>query len=144
VLKPGKLASTSPEEITESIAINYTAAVNVARASYRYLAETQGHLLLFTSSSYTRGRENYALYSSSKAAVVNLTQALSEEWAPDGIKVNVVNPERTDTPMRLAAFGKEPAGSLLSAQEVAEASLGTITSDMTGIVVDVRRTAEPD
>ncbi|MDR1635475.1 MAG: bifunctional cytidylyltransferase/SDR family oxidoreductase [Bifidobacteriaceae bacterium] len=139
VLRVGPLATASPEEIDQSIAINYTAAVNVARASYPHLAESHGHLLLFTSSSYTRGRENYALYSSAKAAVVNLTQALSEEWSADGIKVNVVNPERTDTPMRANAFGEEPAGSLLSAEQVAEASLDTITSDLTGIVVDVRR-----
>ncbi|MDR1826052.1 MAG: bifunctional cytidylyltransferase/SDR family oxidoreductase [Bifidobacteriaceae bacterium] len=138
LLKTGPLAATSPEDINESIAVNYTAAVNVARAAYPHLAATHGHLLLFTSSSYTRGREGYALYSSSKAAVVNLTQALSEEWAADGIKVNVLNPERTDTPMRRAAFGQEDAGTLLSAEQVAEASLDTITSDLTGIVVDVR------
>ncbi|MDR0626730.1 MAG: SDR family NAD(P)-dependent oxidoreductase, partial [Bifidobacteriaceae bacterium] len=139
VLKIGPLATTSPDDINQSIAVNYTAPVNVARAAYPYLAAARGHLLLFTSSAYTRGRENYALYSSSKAAVVNLTQALSEEWATDGIKVIVVNPERTETPMRLNAFGDEPAGSLLSAEQVAEASLDTITSDLTGIVVDVRR-----
>ena len=46
-----------------------------------YLRETRGHLLLYTSSSYTRGRADYSLYSSTKAAVVNLTQALADEWA---------------------------------------------------------------
>ncbi|MDR1799388.1 MAG: bifunctional cytidylyltransferase/SDR family oxidoreductase [Bifidobacteriaceae bacterium] len=142
LLKTGPLAAMPPEEISEVIAVNYTAAVNVARAAFPHLAATHGHLLLFTSSSYTRGRENYALYSSSKAAVVNLTQALSEEWAADGVKVNVVNPERTDTPMRRDAFGQEPAGTLLSAEQVAQASLDTITSDLTGIVVDVRRSQE--
>jgi 2-C-methyl-D-erythritol 4-phosphate cytidylyltransferase len=142
VLKVGPLASTSPEEIAESVGVNYIAAVNVARAAYQHLAKTAGHLLLFTSSSYTRGRANYSLYSSSKAAVVNLTQALSEEWAGDGIKVNVVNPERTDTPMRQTAFGSEPPGSLLSAERVAQASLDVIASDLTGIVVDVRRTSD--
>jgi 2-C-methyl-D-erythritol 4-phosphate cytidylyltransferase len=96
-------------------------------------------LLLFTSSSYTRGRENYALYSSTKAAVVNLTQALSEEWACEGIHVNVVNPERTRTPMREAAFGAEPAGTLLEADVVARTSLDVLASDSTGFVIDVRR-----
>jgi 2-C-methyl-D-erythritol 4-phosphate cytidylyltransferase len=139
VLRVGPLAAASPQEIEESIAVNYTAAVKVARAAYPHLARSRGHLLLFTSSSYTRGRENYALYSSSKAAVVNLAQALSEEWAPDGVKVNVVNPERTETPMRRNAFGEEPPGTLLSAEDVALASLDTITSNLTGMVADVRR-----
>jgi 2-C-methyl-D-erythritol 4-phosphate cytidylyltransferase len=143
VLKTGPLARMSGEDVTEAIAVNYTGPVNVARAAYPYLAASGGHLLLFTSSSYTRGRENYALYSSAKAAVVNLTQALSEEWAQVGIKVNVVNPERTLTPMRVRAFGNEPADTLLSAEKVALASLGVLASQMTGFVFDVRR-REPE
>ena len=81
--------------------------------SSRTCAGPAGSLLLFTSSSYTRGRGGYSLYSSAKAAVVNLTQALADEWAADGVRVNCVNPERTGTPMRTKAFGEEPAGSLL-------------------------------
>lgn len=139
VLRIGRLSDTSEEEIAETIGVNYLAPVHVAKAAYRYLSESRGHLLFFTSSSYTRGRENYSLYSSTKAAIVNLTQALSEEWTGQGIKVNVVNPERTATPMRSKAFGEESPGSLLSAVSVAETSLDVITSDMTGLVVDVRK-----
>jgi len=140
VLKTGPLATTSPADITEMVGVNYLAAVNVARAAHPHLAATQGHLVLFTSSSYTRGRENYALYSSSKAAVVNLAQALSEEWTSEQIKVNVINPERTDTPMRQAAFGTEPKDTLLSAEQVALTTISTLASDLTGMVIDVRRT----
>lgn len=138
VLRVGPLSEVSDELVQESISVNFTAAVNVARAAYPYLKKTNGHLLFFTSSSYTRGRENYALYSSTKAAVVNLTQALSEEWA-DEIYVNVVNPERTNTPMRVQAFGAEPPDTLLPAELVAQSALETIASNATGLVVDVRR-----
>lgn len=139
VLHVGPLAEASDEVVNESITVNYTAAVNVARAAYRYLKDARGHLLFFTSSSYTRGRENYALYSSSKAALVNLTQALSEEWSEDGIHVNVINPERTNTPMRTQAFGHEPPETLLPAELVAHAALEMVASDATGLVIDVRR-----
>jgi 2-C-methyl-D-erythritol 4-phosphate cytidylyltransferase len=128
VLHVGPLADASDEVVSESITVNYTAAVNVARAAYRYLKQSKGHLLFFTSSSYTRGRENYALYSSSKAAVVNLTQALSEEWSEDGIHVNVINPERTNTPMRVHAFGHEAPETLLPVELVARAALEMIAS----------------
>ena len=143
VLRVGRLNETSEEQIDETIGVNYLAPVNVAKAAFPYLQKSKGHLLYFTSSSYTRGRENYALYSSTKAAVVNLTQALSEEWAGDGIKVNVINPERTATPMRTQAFGQEPEGTLLSAVAVAETSLDVIVSDATGLVIDVRREGQP-
>ena len=139
VLRVGRSPTCPRTRSPRRSQVNYLAAVHVARAAYRYLAETGGHLLYFTSSSYTRGRENYALYSSTKAAIVNLTQALSDEWSPQGIKVNVVNPERTATPMRSRAFGEEPEGSLLSAVAVARSSLDVLVSDATGLVVDVRR-----
>ena len=64
---------------------------------------------------------------------------MSEELATDGIRINTINPERTATPMRFNAFGKEPDESLLSAEKVAEASLKTLLSDLTGQVIDVRR-----
>jgi 2-C-methyl-D-erythritol 4-phosphate cytidylyltransferase len=96
-------------------------------------------LLLYTSSSYTRGRANYALYSSTKAALVNLTQALADEWSELGVRVNCVNPERTATPMRTRAFGEEPEHTLLAAETVARASLDVLLSSLTGQVIDVRR-----
>ena len=91
--------------------------------------QTQGSLTLFTSSSYTRGRSGYSLYSSAKAATVNLTQALADEWAADRVRVNCINPERTGTPMRTKAFGEEPAGSLLESEVVARTSLDVMISD---------------
>ena len=109
------------------------------RCSTRTCAATGGSLLLFTSSSYTRGRSGYSLYSSAKAAMVNLTQALADEWAGDGVRVNCINPERTGTPMRTKAFGEEPADSLLESEAVARASLDVLVSDFTGHVIDVRR-----
>ncbi len=101
------------------------------------MKESHGHLLNFTSSSYTYGRAYYSLYSSSKAAVVNLTQALAEEWHTQYVRVNCINPERTDTPMRRRAFGIEPPGTLLSAKDVALFSLGVLLNESTGHVYDV-------
>ncbi|MFC0864966.1 SDR family NAD(P)-dependent oxidoreductase [Sphaerimonospora cavernae] len=138
VLHMGRLDEAGPHVIEETVGVNYLGPINVARASFKYLAESDGHLLLYTSSSYTRGRAAYSLYSSSKAAVVNLTQALADEWAGHGVRVNCVNPERTATPMRLRAFGDEPATTLLSAEAVARTSLDVLLSRLTGQVVDVR------
>lgn len=139
VLNTGSLEKRSYEDISREIAINYFGAINVAKESFKYLKETKGSLLFYTSSSYTRGRADYSIYSSSKAAVVNLTQALSDEWSNFGIRVNVINPERTATPMRFENFGDEPVDSLLSPEKVAQVSLDTILSGYTGQVVDVTR-----
>jgi len=125
------------QEIIEITNINYLGAVNVAIASKQYLKKTNGMLINFTSSSYTRGRANYSMYSSSKAAVVNLTQALSEEW-PD-IKVNCINPERTLTPMRIKNFGIEAPETLLKPLTVAEKTLRIALSDVSGLIIDIKK-----
>jgi 2-C-methyl-D-erythritol 4-phosphate cytidylyltransferase len=139
ILPRGALLETSEETVYAATEINYLAPVFIAQVFHPHLKATQGSLLLFTSSSYTRGRSGYSLYSSAKAATVNLTQALADEWAPDHVRVNCVNPERTATPMRSRAFGQEPAGSLLDSQTVARTSLDVLISPHTGHTIDVRK-----
>jgi 2-C-methyl-D-erythritol 4-phosphate cytidylyltransferase len=139
VLPRGELVETSEETIYAATEVNYLAPILVAQVFHPHLKETGGSLTLFTSSSYTRGRSGYSLYSSAKAATVNLTQALADEWAADKVRVNCINPERTATPMRTKAFGVEPAGSLLESEVVARASLDVMISGLTGHVVDIRK-----
>jgi ribitol-5-phosphate 2-dehydrogenase (NADP+) / D-ribitol-5-phosphate cytidylyltransferase len=139
VLPRGTLMETSEETVYAATEVNYLAPILIAQECFPYLRERGGSLLLFTSSSYTRGRSGYSLYSSAKAAVVNLTQALADEWTPDGVRVNCINPERTGTPMRTRAFGDEPPGSLLDSGVVARASLDVMLSGETGHIVDLRR-----
>lgn len=129
VLHMGKLAEVTDETVADTVGVNYLGPINVARAAFPYLRESRGGLLLHTSGSYARGRADYSLYSSAKAAVVNLTQALADEWAADGVRVNCVNPEPTGTPM--------PAHTLPSPHAVARTSLDVLISDLTGQVVDV-------
>ncbi|WP_201352083.1 2-C-methyl-D-erythritol 4-phosphate cytidylyltransferase [Hydrogenimonas urashimensis] len=124
--------------IEEEIRVNYLGSVNVAKESFRYLKETKGALLLFTSSSYTRGRAMYSIYSSTKAAIVNFVQAIASEWEPFGVTVNCINPERTATPMRRRTFGKEDEKTLLQPTDVARVSLQSLLLDATGQVIDVR------
>lgn len=139
ILNIGNLSDRSIEDIRREVDINYFGTINIVKSSLVYLKKTKGGILLFTSSSYTRGRASYSIYSSIKAAIVNLTQALSEEFITDNIRINVMNPERTATPMRLKAFGKEPKNTLCPPSVVAKSSLQTILSCFTGQTVNVRQ-----
>ena len=139
VLRIGRAVDLSPADLAEVIDVNVVGSLAVARAAHPHLLASGGSLTLFASSSFTQGRPNYVAYSASKAAVVNLAQGLAEEWASDGIRVNAVSPERTDTPMRRAAFPTESPRGMLSMQEVAAATLRLLQSDLTGQILDVRR-----
>jgi 2-C-methyl-D-erythritol 4-phosphate cytidylyltransferase len=138
VLHKEPLATMSYQTILDSININFLGIVNIALASLPYLKESKGHLLFFTSSSYTRGRAFYSIYSSAKAATVNFVQAISQEWEILDINVNCINPERTETPMRMKNFGSESEDTLLKPDAVALRCLQTLLSSYTGQVIDVR------
>lgn len=138
ILNKEPLMHVERSVVDSIIDINYKGMVNVSIAAHDYLAKSNGSLLHFTSSSYTMGRAFYCLYSSTKAAVVNFIQALAEEWENENIRVNCINPQRTHTPMRTAAFGDEPLDTLLRSEDVAEKALITLMSHFTGEVVDVK------
>lgn len=138
ILNKEPLMHLDEKIIKKIIDINYYGMVNVTRAAYEYVKESQGQILHFTSSSYTRGRAYYSLYSSTKAAVVNFVQAMAEEWEEEKIRINCINPQRTKTPMRIANFGIEPDNTLLKSEDVANVSLKTLLSDFTGEVVDIK------
>ena len=142
ILVKEALSTMEGERIQNSVNVNVLGIINVAKASYPYLCQTQGSLLAYTSSSYTRGRMMYSVYSATKAAVVNLVQALADEWSNDRIRVNCINPERTKTPMRVSNFGNEPEDTLLKSETVAIVSLNTLTENCTGEVIDVKRKNE--
>ncbi len=138
ILYKNSFLNMSYEEIFETVDVNYKGSIIVAKESFKYLKESNGSLIFFTSSSYTRGRAFYGVYSSSKSAIVNLTQALSEEWYEFGIKVNCINPERTQTPMRIKNFGFEAPDTLLSPETVAKTTLKSLLSHMSGEIIDVK------
>lgn len=138
VLYKEPLDMMSYEQICQSIDINYKGMVIVAKESFKYLKKSKGALMFFTSSSYTRGRMDYTIYSSTKCATVNFVQAIAEEWTPFGIRVHCINPERTKTPMRVKNFGNEDESTLLKSETVAEVSAKVLVSDVTGQVIDVK------
>lgn len=138
ILVKEALNNMKEKDILEIVRTNYLGMVNIAVESFSYLKESKGQLLFYTSSSYTRGRAFYSLYSSTKAACVNFVQAIAQEWEVFGIRVNCINPERTNTPMRVRNFGMEDVNTLLTAEKVACFSVMTLLTDITGQIIDVK------
>ncbi|WP_026378370.1 bifunctional cytidylyltransferase/SDR family oxidoreductase [Agromyces italicus] len=138
VLSIANLTDTSKKRLRNTLETNLMAPAKIAQEAYPYLEASSGQLLFFTSSSYTRGRAGYSMYSATKAGVVNMTQALADEWAESGVRVNCLNPQRTRTPMRTKAFGDEPTHTLLDPEHVAAVALRVLDSELTGQIVDVQ------
>lgn len=137
LLKLKEVEQLLPTEIEELIDTNLTSVIFACRYAQ---IKPGGDIVNIASSSYSRGRGGFALYSAAKAAVVNFTQALAEE-RPE-LKINVLVPQRTNTRMRSGSFPHEDPSSLLSPKQVAEAALSLLQEQLgTGLVIEVRKEA---
>ena len=124
-------------EIERQVMVNFVGPVLAAKEAVGVLGSSLESVTFIGSSSYSRGRANYALYSAAKAALVAATQALAEEWTESGIRVNILVPERTRTPMRTRHFGDEP-GAMLEPEKVAEEIVYLLAGSQSGLVVQVK------
>lgn len=133
-LKP--FHALTEEEIDHMIQTNLHSLLYSCRAAQ---IKPGGHIINLSSSSFTRGRKSYTLYSSTKAAIVNFTQGLAEE-RPD-LHINTVVPQRTATPMRTENFPDESPDTLLSPIEVAKNILSLLKQEgTTASLLEVKKT----
>ncbi len=129
-----EVKNLSEEEIEEQIAVNLKGPIFSCKWAE---IKEGGHIVNVASSSYSRGRKNYAVYSCAKAALVNFTQALAEECVQ--LQVNAVVPERTDTLMRRRQFPEENSAELLTPHQVAKTIAHLLKQEnTTGHIVEVR------
>lgn len=137
VLHFGPLSTMDEEDIFEQVNVNLVGSILVAKHAIPYLSMSRGAIVFFSSSSYTRGRANYATYSATKAGIVNLMQALTDE-AEGRFRALAIIPQRTNTPMRRNNFGVEDPNTLLNPEVVASKTLQAIMSGCTGCTIDIR------
>jgi len=99
IASPGAICDLSIEDWDDMFCVNLRSAWLLAKASYPHLRASQGSACFTSSMSGQLPHAGSGAYSPAKAALTMLAQTLALEWAPDGIRVNVVSPGMTRTPM---------------------------------------------
>ncbi|MEU9593012.1 SDR family NAD(P)-dependent oxidoreductase [Streptomyces sp. NPDC048219] len=132
----GTVEDNPDDEWHRVLDVNVVGMVRTARACLPHLrASTSAAIVNTCSVAATAGLPQRALYSATKGAVHALTLAMAADHVREGIRVNCVNPGTADTPWigrlldaaddpaaeRAALEARQPAGRLVSADEVAGA-----------------------
>ncbi len=102
------------EDFQNDYNVNVLGAVRVLQACMKGLKKSDSAaVVLFSTVAVGVGLGFHSSISSAKGAVEGLAKSLAAEWAPNKIRVNVVAPSLTDTPL---------AGQLLGTEDKKEAS----------------------
>jgi NAD(P)-dependent dehydrogenase (short-subunit alcohol dehydrogenase family) len=120
---------------------NLLSAVRACRAALPVLVERGGGAIVNVSSGNGRQPVPFNLdYSAAKAALMNLTKALSEEFGPQGVRVNGIAPGPTLTPWWTDAGG---AGDIFAAMAGTdrESVLSTVAAE--SMALTTGRLADP-
>lgn len=121
ILRPHSVGKLSEDEFDEIFTVNTKAALFLCQEAHRLLrpAENASHhaaVINITAACAHRPMRGLGAYCASKAAMINFTSTLAQEWARDGIRVNALTPGSVATEMILpkdpekrAAFEKDMA-----------------------------------
>lgn len=91
---------TTPELWEKIIAINYKSVLHTCYAVLQHMVERkQGAVVSISSDAGRVGSMGEAVYSGAKAAIIAFSRTIAREHARDNIRVNVVCPGPTRTPM---------------------------------------------
>ena len=100
IMPMGKVSDLSAHSINMLMRINYEGTVNIVTSVLPEMIErNEGQIILFGSIAGTCPVENMAAYSASKAAVNMFGEILAKELEDTAIRVLLVCPAMTDTPL---------------------------------------------
>lgn len=155
---PAGIEQVDMKAFHKSMAINIDSAVIGAGEAVGHMRKRGGGSIIFTASvSGLVGSMWSPLYSTAKFGIVGLTKSLCQTFAPDNVRVNVICPGLTETPMgfeftsrkgdpeeaernKNMMMGAVPLGRLGEAEDMANAALWLASDEssyVTGVALPV-------
>jgi len=134
---PVEFVATTPEFWAKCIAINLTGPLNMHHAVLPHMIKDGGGMVVNIASDAGRvGSSGESVYSACKGGIIAFTKTVARECAKHNIRLNVVCPGPTDTPLLQSFIGEGEFG-----QKVYEGLKRSIPlkrlgrpDDLTGIV----------
>ena len=126
---PQPLLSTTLENMYLTYNVNVFAPFMLIRECVRYMKKTGGKILNVASTAGMTPRPGWLSYSSSKAAVISMSQTLTDELSEYGIKIYCVSPGRCATKLRKRLAPNEDPSTIMQPGEVAQVICRLIADD---------------
>jgi len=92
IIETGSIENTSLSQLDRMLDINLRSVYNLTMQAVPHLIQTKGNIVNVSSVAGSRSFPNVLAYCVSKAAVDQLTRCTALELAPNGVRVNSVNP----------------------------------------------------
>lgn len=121
ILRPHSVGKLTEAEFDEIFGVNTRAALFLCQAAHPLLVRSETPSIVnVTAACAHRPMRGLGAYCASKAAMINFTSTLAQEWAKDGIRVNALTPGSVATDMILPRDKEERAAFI---QDMADQNL---------------------
>ena len=141
VLRPHTIGKLTESEFDEIFGVNTRAALFLCQAAHPLLVRSETPSIVnITAACAHRPMRGLGAYCASKAAMLNFTSTLAQEWARDGIRVNALTPGSVATDMILP---KDPDKRATFEADMANQNLLGRLADPVEIARAVRFLASP-
>lgn len=131
---PKSLLETTIENWEKTYKINVHSVFNITKEVVKFMRKTGGQILNVASTAGSTPRPGWLAYASSKAAIINMSQTLSEELWEYGIYVYCISPGRCATDLRRILAPDEDPSTIMQPEHVGEVVNRLLSED--GICLD--------
>ncbi len=142
---------TSEEEWQHIIETNLRSTFLCSKYAIPHLRKTKGNIINISSMVGLVGQPNAGAYSATKGGQIAMSKGMAIDFAPDGIRVNVICPGWIQTPLvddwfgqqddeaeaRKYIFGRHPLGRIGTIEECGKAALYLASADDAGFVTGI-------
>ena len=145
------IEETSEEEWQFIIDTNLRSTFLCSKYAMPHLRKTNGNIINISSMVGLVGQPNAGAYSATKGGQIAMSRGMAIDFAPDGIRVNVICPGWIQTPLvddwfsqqddeneaRKYIFGRHPLGRIGTIEECGKAALYLASNDDSGFVTGI-------
>lgn len=119
-VEPESLFSTTLENWEKTLKVNLTGTFLCVKYGGLLMKKTGGKIVNIASTAGLTPRPGWSAYAAAKSGVINFSSAIAEELSGYGVKVFVIAPGRTATPLRKILAPNEDPQTIMQPQTVAD------------------------